>query len=83
MAERLVRRRLQQIDAVPRQLIRAAIDVINGNLERELQRRAPLWRRCILRRPARPRQSERVAADLIFDPPADSSRVSGKRRTPS
>ena len=33
MAERLVGRRLQQIDAVPRQLFRAAIDIIRGNLD--------------------------------------------------
>ena len=82
MAERLVGRRLQQIDAVPQQLVGAAIDVIYRDLECELQRRAPLRRRRILCRPTRPRQRQRVAADLIFDP-ADSSRVTGKRRTPS
>ena len=83
MAERLVRRRLQQIDAVPHQLVGAAIDIVNGNLERELQRRASRRRRRILRRPARPRQCERVAADLISIQFADSSRVREKRRTPS
>src|SRR5215213_2861422 len=40
MAEWLVGRRLQQIDTVPHQLVGAAIDVIGGYLERELQRRA-------------------------------------------
>ena len=68
MPERLVGRRLEQIDAVPHQFVGAAIDVIDRNLERELQRSAACGRRRILRRPARPRQRKRVAADLIFDP---------------
>ena len=53
---------------MPHQFVGAAIDVISGNLESELQRSAAGGRRRILRRPARPRQSKRVAADLIFDP---------------
>ena len=58
----------EQTDPVPHQFVGTAIDVRRGHLEGELKRGAAGGRRCILRRPVRPRQGKDVAADLIFDP---------------